>query len=81
MLTPSTPKSLSMLLTLSLGFWGSGALLELAQGAGVTAVAVLPCGGELPRMLSWHHDWHKCSLTKTKGDLAGLYNKPFLAYS
>lgn len=55
-LTPSTPKSLSLLMTLSLGFSGLAALLDLAQGAVVIAVAVLPSRGELPRMLSWHCD-------------------------
>lgn len=78
---PFHPKCLNMLLTLSLGFSGSSALLELAPGTVVMAVVVLPSRGELPRMLSWHCDWHKCSLTKTKAYLAGLYNKLFLVYS
>lgn len=37
-----------MLMTLGLGLSGSAALLDVAEGAAVVAVAVLPSRGELP---------------------------------
>lgn len=74
-LTPSTPKSHSVLMTLGLS--ASAALLEMAQGAAVIAVAVLLSGESLPTGVLSPGIVTGVN-ARSQRRLAGLYNKLFL---